>query len=157
MIVASGGSEYSNFSPELRDRLYLNNGKNIFSKEESAFIDINKFESTSTISASDIDGDSDLDLFLGTRLNTGSYGIKTQNYILINNGLGIFEDQSDEYFGDNRLMGMVTDSEFVDIDLDGTKELIVVGEWMPVGVYKIDNGKFINISSKLGLEKSNFV
>ena len=52
-------------------------------------------------------------------------------------------------------MGMVTDSEFVDIDLDGTKELIVVGEWMPVGVYKIDNGKFINISSKLGLEKSN--
>ena len=44
-------------------------------------IDINKFESTSTISASDIDGDSDLDLFLGTRLNTGSYGIKTQNYI----------------------------------------------------------------------------
>ena len=155
LIVASGGSEYSNFSPELRDRLYLNNGKNIFSKEESAFIDINKFESTSTISASDIDGDSDLDLFLGTRLNTGSYGIKTQNYILINNGLGIFEDQSDEYFGDNRLMGMVTDSEFVDIDLDGTKELIVVGEWMPVGVYKIDNGKFINISSKLGLEKSN--
>ena len=50
---------------------------------------------------------------------------------------------------------MVTDSEFVDIDLDGTKELIVVGEWMPVGIYKIDNGKFINISSKLGLEKSN--
>ena len=30
LIVASGGSEYSNFSPELRDRLYLNNGKNIF-------------------------------------------------------------------------------------------------------------------------------
>ena len=26
---------------------------------------------------------------------------------------------------------------------------------MPVGIYKIDNGKFINISSKLGLEKSN--
>ena len=67
LIVASGGSEYSNFSPELRDRLYLNNGKNIFLKEESAFIDINKFESTSSISASDIDGDGDLDLFLGIR------------------------------------------------------------------------------------------
>ena len=38
LIVASGGSEYSNFSPELRDRLYLNNGKNIFSKRSQLLL-----------------------------------------------------------------------------------------------------------------------
>ncbi len=155
LIVSSGGSEYSNFSPELRDRLYINLDKNSFEKEERAFNDLKKFESTSTVSAYDIDQDGDLDLFLGTRLNTGSYGTQTENYILTNDGNGVFKDVSEVYLGENKSMGMVTDSEFVDIDLDGIDELIVVGEWMPIGVYKINKGKLINISSDLGLEKSN--
>ena len=155
LIVSSGGSEYSNFSPELRDRLYINLGKNSFEKEEKAFSELNKFESTSTVSAYDMDQDGDLDLFLGTRLNTGSYGTQTENYILTNDGNGVFKDVSEVYLGENKSMGMVTDSEFVDIDLDGIDELIVVGEWMPIGVYKINKGKLINISSDLGLEKSN--
>ena len=155
LIVSSGGSEYSNFSPELRDRLYINLGKNSFEKEEKAFNDLKKFESTSTVSAYDMDQDGDLDLFLGTRLNTGSYGTQTENYILTNDGNGVFKDVSEVYLGENKSMGMVTDSEFVDIDLDGIDELIVVGEWMPIGVYKINKGKLINISSDLGLEKSN--
>ncbi len=50
---------------------------------------------------------------------------------------------------------MVTDSKFIDIDLDGIYELIVVGEWMPIGVYKLYEEKLINISSDLGLDKSN--
>ena len=87
LIVSSGGSEYSNFSPELRDRLYINLDKNSFEKEEKAFNDLKKFESTSTVSAYDIDQDGDLDLFLGTRLNTGSYGTQTENYILTNDCL----------------------------------------------------------------------
>ena len=155
LIVSSGGSEYSNFSPELRDRLYINLDKNSFEKEEKAFNELKKFESTSTVSAYDIDQDGDLDLFLGTRLNTGSYGTQTENYILTNDGNGVFKDVSEVYLGENKSMGMVTDSEFVDIDLDGIDELIVVGEWMPIGVYKINKGKLINISSDLGLEKSN--
>jgi len=155
LIVSSGGSEYSNFSPELRDRLYINLDGDNFKKEEKAFSELKKFESTSTVSAYDIDQDGDLDLFLGTRLNTGSYGTKTENYILLNDGNGVFKDASEGYLGENKLMGMVTGSEFVDIDLDGIDELIVVGEWMPIGVYKINKGKLINISSDLGLEKSN--
>ncbi len=155
LIVSSGGSEYSNFSPELRDRLYININKNNFKKEEKAFRELKKFESTSTVSTYDIDQDGDLDLFLGTRLNTGSYGTQTENYILLNDGDGIFKDVSEVYLGENKFMGMVTDSEFVDIDLDGIDELIVVGEWMPIGVYKIIKEKLINITSDLGLEKSN--
>ena len=63
-----------------------------FEKSKNAFSSILSFESTSTISSDDLDNDGDNDLFIGTRLNPGSYGTKTKNFILINNGSGVFED-----------------------------------------------------------------
>ena len=155
LIVASGGSEFSNFSPELRDRLYLNNGYMNFQKLDNSFASILTFESTSTISSDDIDNDGDKDLFVGTRLNPGSYGTQTKNFILINNGKGIFSDATSQYLGKNKIMKMVTDSEFIDIDNDGKNELVVVGEWMPILVFKNLNNKFLNISDSLGLSKTN--
>ena len=155
LIVASGGSEYSSFSPELRDRLYLNTGEMSFIKVDNSFSSITTFESTSTISADDIDNDGDLDLFIGTRLNPGSYGTKTKNFILLNDGKGIFSDFTDEYISSNNFLEMVTDSEFVDIDNDGVNELVVVGEWMPITVFKILKNKLINISDSFGLSKTN--
>ena len=154
LIVASGGSEYSSFSPELRDRLYLNTGEMNFNKIDNAFSSITTFESTSTISSDDIDKDGDLDLFIGTRLNPGSYGTQTQNFVLLNDGNGIFANVTDQYLSSNNLE-MVTDSEFVDIDNDGVNELVVVGEWMPILVFKISNNKFLDISDSLGLSKTN--
>ncbi len=155
LIVASGGSEFSSFSPELRDRLYINNGYMSLEKLKNSFSSLLTFESTSTISSYDIDSDGDKDLFVGTRLNPGSYGTKTKNFILLNDGKGIFSDATSKYLKSKNYMEMVTDSEFVDIDNDGVKELIVVGEWMPVLVFKITNDKFINISDSLGLSNTN--
>ena len=155
LIVASGGSEYSNFSPELRDRLYLNIGDKNFKKLPNSLSSISSFESTSTISSYDFDRDGDKDLFLGTRLNPGAYGTKTRSYLLENNGDGIFKDISEKYLGDTRFMGMVTDSEFIDIDNDNTKELIVVGEWMPVKIFKFLQNKLVDITDSLGLSKTN--
>ncbi len=155
LIVASGGSEYSNFSPELRDRLYLNLGDKNFKKFPSSLSAISSFESTSTISSYDFDGDGDKDLFLGTRLNPGSYGTKTRSYLLENNGEGVFKDISKKYLGDSRFMEMVTDSEFVDIDNDNINELVVVGEWMPVKIFKFLNNKLVDITDSLGLSKTN--
>ena len=154
LIVASGGSEYSSFSPELRDRLYLNTGEMSFKKLDNSFSSITTFESTSTISTDDIDNDGDFDLFIGTRLNPGSYGTKTRNFVLLNDGNGIFTDVTDQYLSINNIE-MVTDSEFIDIDNDGIKELVIVGEWMPIIVFKISNNKFLDISDSLGLSKTN--
>ena len=103
LIVASGGSEYSSFSPELRDRLYLNTGEMNFNKIDNAFSSITTFESTSTISSDDIDKDGDLDLFIGTRLNPGSYGTQTKNFVLLNDGNGIFTNVTDQYLSSNNL------------------------------------------------------
>ena len=155
LIVASGGSEYSNFSPELRDRLYLNIGDKNFKKLPNSLSTISLFESTSTISSYDFDRDGDKDLFLGTRLNPGAYGTKTRSYLLENNGDGVFKDISEKYLGEARFMGMVTDSEFIDIDNDNTKELVVVGEWMPVKIFKFLQNKLVDITDSLGLSKTN--
>jgi hypothetical protein len=155
LIVASGGSEYSKFSPELRDRLYLNIGDKKLKKLPNSLSTISSFESTSTISSYDFDRDGDKDLFLGTRLNPGAYGTKTRSYLLENNGEGVFKDISEKYLGDARFMGMVTDSEFIDIDNDNTKELVVVGEWMPVKIFKFLQNNLVDITDSLGLSKTN--
>ncbi len=155
LIVASGGSEYSNFSPELRDRVYFNQGENKFEKSKYSLNSISSFESTSTISSDDIDNDGDYDLFVGTGINPGSYGTQTKSYLLLNDGKGEFLDVSDEYLGELRFMEMVNDSEFIDLDNDGSKELVVIGEWMPIRVFKFDNDKFFEISDSLGLSKTN--
>ncbi len=36
---------------------------------------------------------------------------------------------------------MVTDAKIADIDNDGKNELIVVGDWMPVTIYKYQNNQ----------------
>ena len=155
LLVASGGSEFSIYSPELRDRVYFNLGEREFKKSIESLTTIKKFVSTSTISANDFDNDGDLDVFLGTRLNSSSYGTTTKSYMLENDGKGIFTDITQNIAPDLLKMGMVTDSEFVDINNDNKKELVVVGEWMPVKVYEFSNDVFVDISDDLGLDKSN--
>jgi hypothetical protein len=41
---------------------------------------------------------------------------------------------------------MVTDLNFADLNNDGKKELIIIGEWMPITIFSIDNGKIIHHS-----------
>lgn len=151
LYITSGGSEHAQGSKLLKDRLYINNGKGEFIKNDEALPNI--FESTICVKSSDIDNDGDLDLFVGTRLKSGQYGFPASSYMLINNN-GSYTKASNDAAIDLNNLGMVTDAVFSDIDNDGDDDLMIVGEWMEVNVLENNNGIFENSSDKFGLKNT---
>src|SRR5437868_6040717 len=142
LYVVTGGSEFSDASPPLEDRLYLNDGKGYFRKAVGALPPL--AISGSRAVAADFDGDGVIDLFVGGRSVPGRYGIDPQSVLLKNDGHGHFTDVTDRAAPGLSRIGMVTDAVWKDIDGDGRPDLIVVGEWMPITVFhNAGSGKLV--------------
>ncbi|MBK8348009.1 MAG: VCBS repeat-containing protein, partial [Saprospiraceae bacterium] len=150
LIVVSGGNEFPLLSPNYQDRLYLNDGSGNFKRADKAMPAI--LSSGSTISAHDIDGDGDLDIFRGGRVASGQYPTAPMSY-LARNDKGVFVNVTPEWSDGIFKAGMVTASTFADIDNDKIPELIICGDWMPVMVFKLIDKKYKNITEELGLSK----
>uniref|UniRef100_UPI001CD69A21 FG-GAP-like repeat-containing protein n=1 Tax=Cesiribacter sp. SM1 TaxID=2861196 RepID=UPI001CD69A21 len=142
LYISSGG--YGNFMPEdklLQDRLYLGDGRGGFVKADAL---PPMLTSTSVVRAADLNGDGREDLFVGGRVIPGRYPEAPRSYVLINEGSGTavkFSDRTAAVAPQLQQPGMVTDAAFHDLNGDGAKELIVVGEWMPLQVYSSKEGK----------------
>jgi len=152
LYIASGGSEFKQGSPLLRDRLYINNGDAKFERNYTALPNI--LESSECVKSSDVDGDGDLDLFVGTRLISGKYTFPASSYLLVNER-GNFKKAENDRAPYLENIGMVTDAVFTDIDKDGDEDLIIVGEWMRIEVLENIKGQFSNSSTKYGLDGSS--
>ena len=144
LYVCSGGYEFAENDPALQDRLYLNDGKGNFIKSEKAVPRM--LTSTACVRAADIDGDGDMDLFVGGRVVPGKYPTSPGSFLLLNDGKGNFTDATDAIAPALRNIGMVTDALWIDINKDGKNDLIVVGEWMPIKVF-INGGKVLKDES----------
>jgi len=154
LYVASGGSEFSSSSFALIDRLYLNEGGGQFSKSPQ-LLPAGKPASTGCVSPADYDGDGDIDLFVGLRLQPFAYGLPVGGYLLENDGSGKMKALPPAETPDLQELGMVTDAIWLDYDGDRDDDLIVVGEWMPVRVFKNENGQLQEVTQRAGLSKSN--
>ena len=148
LYVVSGGNEFEKDSPELQDRLYLNNGRGKFSKSANALPPM--LSSGSCVASNDWDGDGDLDLFVGGRLVPGEYPTTARSYILENDGKGRFRDITASINKSLEKPGMVTDAVWSDFNGDGNMDLIVVGEFMPIRVFANSNGKLEEITETCG-------
>jgi enediyne biosynthesis protein E4 len=146
LFVASGGSD----GQQLGDRLYKNDGKGNFSRDPAAFSSQKPF-ATSVARPADFDGDGDMDLFIGGRLIPSNYGKKVGGYLLQNDGQGHFTGVTDQRAPELRNLAMVTDAQWADVDNDKDVDLVVVGEWMPITVFKNDGGKFFQTTTENGL------
>ncbi|TVZ58675.1 VCBS repeat protein [Flavobacteriaceae bacterium MAR_2010_105] len=149
LYVCSGGVEDSKFSPIYLDRLYFNDGQGGFSLSEQQLPTVNGFHSSSTVTVADIDKDGDLDLFVGERTIPDAYGQPGSGYLLVNDGKGKFTEQSAQLAPEFKNLGMITDAIFVDVDNDGYSDLVVVGEFMGIRVFKNTQGTFKETNNQL--------
>lgn len=152
LYIVSGGNEFEIDSEELQDRLYINNGRGNFKKSVSSLPKM--LTSGSCVTVSDFDGDGDKDLFVGGRLIPGKYPTAPRSYILANDGKGNFADVTSNANSDLVNPGMVTDALWTDIDNDGQDDLILVGEFMPIRVFKNSSGALTELLGQSGLSNS---
>ena len=146
IYIASGG--YHNLTePDvlLLDRLYLNDGKNNFLKS-NGLPEISG--SKSCVRVQDINADGSPDIFVGGRVVPGRYPETPKSFILINDGKGNFSDQTEKICPELSKLGMITDAVWIDLDLDKKNELVIVGEWMPVTVFRPEKGKLVNSANQ---------
>ncbi|WP_452599696.1 VCBS repeat-containing protein [Pontimicrobium sp. MEBiC01747] len=138
LYVTSGGYEFEENSPFLQDRLYINDGTGHFTKSNAL---PNLRVNSSSIAVSDYDEDGDLDIFVGVRVVHGKYPLSNQSYLLENKN-GTLIEVTNEIMDHVSDLRIVNDAVFSDYDNDGDKDLLVVGEWMPIIVYENDDKKF---------------
>ena len=143
LYVVSGSTEYREGSTEYRDRIYINDGKGNFelSINHTDFPEV----SGSCVVATDFDKDGDTDLFIGGRVSPQNYPKIPQSYLLENQN-GKFKDITPKAL---KNVGMVTDAVWSDYDKNGYQDLIVVGEFIPITIFKNENGKIPNSSFQI--------
>lgn len=144
LYVVSGGYAVVD-DKELQDRLYIND-RGTFVKKSSA-LPAEK-SSGSCVTAADIDGDGDIDLFVGGRVVPGQYPVAPESFVLLNDGRGNFVNGTQKIAPDLQFIGMVTDAVFEDLNNDKKPELVICGEWMKIHVFRIDGGKLIDVSTQ---------
>tara|TARA_R110000823_G_scaffold211018_1_gene341390 strand:- start:3343 stop:6693 length:3351 start_codon:yes stop_codon:yes gene_type:complete len=152
LYVVCGGNEYPEGNVYYQDKFYINKGNGVFVKDDQALPVMTG--SGSTVVSSDYDNDGDMDLFVGGRVTPRNYPMAPKSYILRNdsdNGNIKFVDVTAEVAPLLLDLGMVTQANWIDIDGDSNKDLIIVGEWMGITYLKNENGKFVNNSDSVGL------
>jgi hypothetical protein len=145
LYVANGGYEFNENDSVLQDLLYLNDGRGKFKVEPNALPVMRT--SKSTVKQADVDGDGDMDLFVGGRVVPGKYPSSPRSYLLRNDGKANFTDATADICPGLQSPGMVTDAAWMDLNNDKQPDLIVVGEWMPIKVFINTKGKLIDGSA----------
>ncbi|UII30792.1 VCBS repeat-containing protein [Fulvivirga ulvae] len=156
LYVVSGGYEFREHSMELQDRLYLQkgDGRNITYEKSTEGLP-RLYDMGSCVRVGDYDSDGDLDLFIGGRATPGNYGSAGSSRILQNDGTGKFDDATARVAPRLANLGMVTAGAWVDIDNDNDLDLVAVGEWLPLTIFKNNGANLERLSNVPGLANSN--
>ena len=148
LYVATGGTEFSAMAPSFEDRLYLNDGRGNLTKAADRLPAL--FNSNSRVAVS-TGGEL---VFVGGRAVPGRYGVDPPSTLLRREAGGRFSDVTAQLAPELARIGMVTDAVWADVDGDRREDLVVVGEWMPVTVFR-NSGARLERMPVRGLERSS--
>lgn len=101
------------------------------------------------IAAADIDGDGELELFVGGRVVAGKYPRAGVSMIYRQGPDHFFIDEPNTKVLAN--VGMVSGATWSDLDGDGFPELVLACEWGPVRIFKNEKGRLREMTFELGL------
>jgi enediyne biosynthesis protein E4 len=152
LLVTSGDIQYEENSVYYKPRLYLNDGKGHFTLQPNAIPDGVR-TIAGCVSAGDLDGDGDLDLFIGGRVSR-KYPSSPRSFIL-RNDKGIFTDVTAAVCPELEHPGMVTSAVWTDYNNDKQTDLIIAGEWMPLRFFKNNHGRLTDATASTGLTQNN--
>jgi enediyne biosynthesis protein E4 len=137
LVVGSGGNEYQRDKKYFQLRIYLNDGAGNFKREIDQRVPPD-VANVSCIAASDFDGDGYVDLFVGSRLVPGNYGLVPRSF-LYKNIQGRLVNFTPINLGG---VGMVTDALWTDFDSDKDQDLLITTDWTEVNMIINDQGQF---------------
>jgi hypothetical protein len=102
------------------------------------------------LAMADMDGDGNLDLFIGGRCIPGRYPEAASSLLFRGTATGWAGDRDTIKLLSS--IGLVSGAVWSDLDGDGFPELILACEWGPIRVFKNDHGKLSDRTSQLGLD-----
>ncbi|MEL6355875.1 MAG: VCBS repeat-containing protein, partial [Bacteroidota bacterium] len=132
LYIGNGSSEFVSAPDLLEDQLFLNDGQATFSLASDALPKLPTF--SGAVVTADLEGDGDLDLFLGGRMVPGNFPQIPTSYIL-RNDQGKFTDVTAEIAPDLRQAGMIAASCWQDFTGDGLADLVIAGDFIGVQLW----------------------
>ncbi len=107
--------------------------------------------STGPLAVADIDGDKNLEVFLGGRVLAGRFPEASSSGVYRHDGKRLQIDAKNSRVLEN--VGMVSGAVWSDLDGDGFPELILACQWAPVRVFKNTAGTLREETEALGLSQ----
>ena len=140
LYVASGGNEWPADHQLYKDRIYINDGSGSFSRS-SHHLDLSSY-SAGVVKAVDYDKDGDEDILLGNRIVPQSYPVGAPS-VLYENQEGRLVDVTAEKLPFFSKGEIINDLEILDLDQDGSEDIVAVGEWTGIHVLYNKGGTYV--------------
>lgn len=150
LLIAGGSTEFESNSWFCRPRLYLNDGKGNFKMDSTAFPS-QVITPGKAVAVADIDGDGDMDVFVGGRVSLGVFPEPPRSFLLRNEH-GKFRDVTDAVCPALKNPGLINAAFFADVDGDKKPDLILAGDWMPIRVFRNNGSTMTEITASCGLK-----